>query len=47
MSARAIPDRPPAPRAGFTIVELLVAMMVFAIGVLGLAATTETVARLM
>ena len=49
MSARAIPDRSEvsAPRAGFTIVELLVAMMVFAIGVLGLAATTATVARLM
>jgi len=36
-----------APRAGFTIVELLVAMMVFGIGVLGLAATTATVVRLM
>lgn len=36
-----------APRAGFTMVELLVAMMVFGIGVLGLAATTATVARLM
>ncbi|NUQ20772.1 MAG: prepilin-type N-terminal cleavage/methylation domain-containing protein [Gemmatimonadaceae bacterium] len=36
-----------ALRRGFTIVELLVAMMVFAVGVLGLAATTATVARLM
>ena len=36
-----------SPRAGFTIVELLVAMMVFGIGVLGLAATTATVTRLM
>lgn len=35
------------PRGGFTIVELIVAMVVFAIGVLGLAATTATVARLM
>lgn len=36
-----------APRGGFTVVELLVAMMVFAIGVLGLVATTATVTRLM
>ena len=34
-------------RAGFTIVELLVAMMVFAIGILGLAATAASVTRLM
>ena len=33
--------------AGFTLVELLVAMMVFAIGVLGLAATAASVTRLM
>lgn len=49
MSTHPLSNRPPAtaPRAGFTIVELLVAMMVFGIGVLGLAATTATVARLM
>ncbi|NUO63289.1 MAG: prepilin-type N-terminal cleavage/methylation domain-containing protein [Gemmatimonadaceae bacterium] len=49
MSTRTIsPDRAPAPsRGGFTIVELMVAMMVFGIGVLGLAATTATVTRLM
>jgi type IV pilus modification protein PilV len=34
-------------RAGFTLVELIVAMMVFAIGVLGLAATAASVTRLM
>ena len=34
-------------RAGFTIVELIVAMMVFAVGVLGLAATAASVTRLM
>jgi prepilin-type N-terminal cleavage/methylation domain-containing protein len=35
------------PRAGFTLVELLVAMMVFAVGMLGLAATAATVTKLM
>ena len=34
-------------RAGFTIVELIVAMMVFAVGMLGLAATAGTVTQLM
>ena len=34
-------------RAGFTLVELLVAMMVFAVGMLGLAATAATVTKLM
>lgn len=34
-------------RAGFTLVELLVAMMVFAVGMLGLAATAASVTRLM
>ena len=34
-------------RAGFTIVELIVAMIVFAVGVLGLAATAASVTRLM
>lgn len=34
-------------RAGFTLVELIVAIMVFAIGMLGLAATAASVTRLM
>ncbi len=34
------------PRAGFTLVELLVACLVLAIGVLGLASTSVAVARL-
>ena len=34
-------------RAGFTLVELLVAMMVFAVGMLGLAATAGSVTRMM
>jgi type IV pilus modification protein PilV len=34
-------------RAGFTLVELLVAMMVFAVGMLGLAATAASVTRMM
>jgi type IV pilus modification protein PilV len=34
-------------RAGFTLVELIVAMIVFAVGVLGLAATAASVTRLM
>ena len=34
-------------RAGFTLVELMVAMMVFAVGMLGLAATAATVTKLM
>jgi type IV pilus modification protein PilV len=34
-------------RAGFTIVELLVAMMIFAVGMLALAATAGTVTRMM
>jgi len=39
--------RPAAKRAGFTLVELLVAMMVFAVGMLGLAATAASVTRMM
>ena len=39
--------RPSAKRAGFTLVELLVAMMVFAVGMLGLAATAGSVTRMM
>ena len=34
-------------RAGFTLVELLVAMMVFAVGMLGLAATAASVTKMM
>jgi type IV pilus modification protein PilV len=34
-------------RAGFTLVELLVAIMVFAVGMLGLAATAGAVTQLM
>ena len=34
-------------RAGFTLVELLVAMMVFAVGMLALAATAASVTRMM
>lgn len=34
-------------RAGFTLVELLVAMMIFAVGMLGLAATAGSVTRMM
>lgn len=33
-------------RAGFTLVELMVAMAILAVGVLGLAATAATVAKL-
>lgn len=36
-----------APRAGFTLVELLVAMMVFAVGMLALVASAATVTRMM
>ena len=39
--------RPTGSRAGFTLVELLVAMMVFAVGMLGLAATAASVTRMM
>ncbi|HWE41785.1 MAG TPA: prepilin-type N-terminal cleavage/methylation domain-containing protein [Gemmatimonadaceae bacterium] len=39
--------RPTSSRAGFTLVELLVAMMVFAVGMLGLAATASSVTRMM
>ena len=35
------------PRAGFTIVELLVALMIFAVGMLGLAATAGSVTKMM
>ena len=34
-------------RAGFTLVELLVALMIFAVGMLGLAATAGSVTRMM
>jgi prepilin-type N-terminal cleavage/methylation domain-containing protein len=40
-------DAQPADRGGFTIVELLVAIVILAIGVLGLAGTTAVVARQM
>lgn len=36
-----------SPRAGFTLVELLVAMMIFAVGMLALAATAGSVTRMM
>jgi type IV pilus modification protein PilV len=39
--------RPTGGRAGFTLVELLVAMMVFAVGMLALAATAASVTRMM
>ena len=39
--------RPTGSRAGFTLVELLVAMMVFAVGMLALAATAASVTRMM
>jgi type II secretion system protein I len=39
--------RPTGSRAGFTLVELLVAMMVFAVGMLALAATAGSVTRMM
>ena len=39
--------RPTGRRAGFTLVELLVALMVFAVGMLGLAATAGSVTRMM
>lgn len=44
-------NTPDAPRlqarGGFTIVELLVALMIFAVGMLGLAATAGSVTRMM
>jgi type IV pilus modification protein PilV len=39
--------RPNGSRAGFTLVELLVAMMVFAVGMLALAATAASLTRMM
>ena len=39
--------RPTGSRKGFTLVELLVALMVFAVGMLGLAATAGSVTRMM
>jgi prepilin-type N-terminal cleavage/methylation domain-containing protein len=40
----AVSDRA-APRAGFTLVELVIAVIILAIGVLGLAGTTMLVVR--
>ena len=47
---RAIPrrrssDSPPPRRSGFTIVEVIVAMVILAVGVLGLAGTTAYIVR--
>ena len=51
MSARRMVSAGPrtaaARRAGFTLVELLVAMMIFAVGMLALAATAGSVTRMM
>jgi prepilin-type N-terminal cleavage/methylation domain-containing protein len=47
LRARAGWMRRPRTRAGFTIVEMIVAIMVFTIGVLGLAGTAAYVARQM
>lgn len=40
-------DAPVTPRAGFTIVEVMVAIVILSIGILGLAATAGVVVRQM
>lgn len=45
MSHATDPHRPGASRAGFTIVEIVVAVIVLAFGVLGMAGTTAYVVR--
>jgi prepilin-type N-terminal cleavage/methylation domain-containing protein len=45
--SRSGPRRPVRARAGFTVVEIIVAMVVLSIGVLGLAATAAVVQRQM
>lgn len=45
MPTRAVTKRPPK-NSGFTIVEVLVAIVIMAIGVLGLASTASNVSRL-
>ena len=42
---RAAANRQPRPRRGFTLVELLVAIIVLSIGLLGLASTSAVVTR--
>ncbi|HWE44261.1 MAG TPA: prepilin-type N-terminal cleavage/methylation domain-containing protein [Gemmatimonadaceae bacterium] len=41
------PDAPPAARRGFTIVEVMVAIVILSIGILALAATAGVVVRQM
>ena len=44
---RGAPPRAAAPRRGFTVTEVVVAVMILSIGVLGLAGTSGAVARQM
>ena len=46
MTRTARRPRPQRPRQGFTIIELMIAIVVLAIGVLGLAGTSAMVSRM-
>ncbi|MDQ3696939.1 MAG: prepilin-type N-terminal cleavage/methylation domain-containing protein [Gemmatimonadota bacterium] len=47
MKRRKARGRRPLARAGFTVVEVIVAIMILTVGVLGLASTAATVTRMM
>jgi prepilin-type N-terminal cleavage/methylation domain-containing protein len=43
--APGVPERVVSPRAGFSLVEVIIAMLILTIGVLGLATTTAHIVR--
>jgi len=41
------PTTPPTPRAGFTLIELVVALTIFSVGLLAMAATASAISQML